>query len=130
MATILNWNQLPPVSILIAEDDDANLFYLHTLLKKADMQVIIAGNGKEAVEFCKSHPEIRIVLMDIRMPEMDGIEATRVIKSFRKELPIIAVTAYAMNGDESKARAAGCDDYLTKPLNRMILFDKIRQFIN
>ncbi len=130
MSTILNWNNLPPVWVLIAEDDEANLYYLHTLLKKADLKVFVAGNGKQAVDFCKKHPEISLVLMDIRMPEMDGIEATRTIKTFRKELPIIAVTAYAMNGDEKKALEAGCDDYLTKPLNRMVLFEKMRQFLN
>jgi len=117
-----------PLSILIAEDDESNLFYLATILKRANLTIFSAYNGKEAVEHCQLHPEIALVLMDIRMPVMDGMEATREIKTFRKELPIIAVTAFAMSCDEKKAREAGCDDYLTKPLNKRLLFEKIGYF--
>lgn len=121
---------MPHVGVLIAEDDEANMFYLHTLLEKAEMKVFIAANGREAVDFCKVHPEIKLVLMDIRMPEMDGFEATKKIKTFRQELPIIAVTAYALHDDEQKARDAGCDDYIAKPLNKIVLFEKMRQYLN
>lgn len=122
------WNYQSPLQVLIAEDDEANQFYMQTLLKRADMKVYLASNGMEAVELIRSMPDIQLVLMDIRMPIMDGIEATRQIKSFRKELPVIAVTAYAMLGDERKAREAGCDEYLTKPLSRNLLFEKISKY--
>jgi CheY-like chemotaxis protein len=127
--TIFNTSNTQLPCILVAEDDEANLYYLNTLLKRANMKVVTATNGKEAVSSCQQNPEIRLVLMDIRMPEMDGLEATRTIKSFRNELPIIAVTAYALHTDEKKAREAGCDDYLTKPLSRIDLLDKIHRLL-
>ena len=114
--------------ILIAEDDESNRFYLETVLKKANYLVHAVLNGKEAVHYCLKHPEIRLVLMDIRMPVLDGMEATREIKLFRKELPVIAITAFAMNGDEKRAREAGCDDYLIKPLNKSTLLERVARF--
>mgnify|MGYP000985872272 CR=1 FL=1 len=125
----ITWNYHAQLQVLIAEDDEANQFYLQTLLKRADMTVHLASNGKEAVDIIRNLPDIHLVLMDIRMPVMDGIEATRQIKSFRKELPVIAVTAYAMTGDERKAREAGCDEYLTKPLSKNLLFEKILKYL-
>ncbi len=118
---------LQSMSVLIAEDDESSLFYLTTLLKKANLSILFASNGKEAVEFCMGHPEIDLVLMDIRMPLMDGLEATRKIRMFRKELPIIAVTAFTLNGAEKVAKEAGCDDYLAKPLDKSSLFEKMGQ---
>ncbi|MBC8391000.1 MAG: PAS domain S-box protein, partial [Deltaproteobacteria bacterium] len=85
--------------ILIVEDDESNLLFIQTILRKAAVTVLVANNGKEAVDGCRAHPEISLVLMDLRMPVMDGLEATRVIKTFRKNLPIIAITAFAMSGD-------------------------------
>jgi len=102
--------------VLLAEDDSANYLLEEKILKKAGFQVIQAANGKEAVEQCQKNPEIALVLMDLKMPVMDGFEATRKIKAFRNELPIIAVTAFAMNGDEKKALDAGCNDYIAKPI--------------
>lgn len=111
----------------MVEDDEASSFYLRTLLKNTPAQVLLAGNGEDAVDFCEKL-DISIVLMDIKMPGIDGYEATRRIKSFKAELPVIAITAYAMAGDEQKARAAGCDDYLTKPLKKDLLFNKLEEF--
>ena len=88
----------------------------------------MAKNGKEAVEQCYEHPEISLVLMDLKMPVMDGLEATRKIKSFRKDLPIIAITAYAMSGDEKIALEAGCSDYITKPFEQDVLLSKLIKF--
>jgi len=70
-----------------------------------------------------------VILMDIKMPVMDGIEATRLIKLINKDIPVIAITAYAMIGDESRIIDAGCDGYLSKPINRKMLVEKIAQFI-
>jgi len=114
--------------ILIVEDDEANSQFIETLLRKTVIPTFLATNGKFAVDLCREHPEISLVLMDIKMPVMDGLEATREIKSFRKELPIIALTAFAMSGDEQRALGAGCDDYLTKPLSREELFKKLKLF--
>ncbi len=113
--------------ILIVEDDEANSCYLRTLLKKASLSNLLAFNGREAIEYCESHPEISLVLMDIKMPVMDGFEATRRIKEFRKNLPVIGLTAYALTGDREKALEAGCDDYLSKPVKSDLLLSAIHK---
>jgi len=103
--------------ILIVEDDDMNRRLLEIILARHVKRLLLAINGKEAVEICRVHPEVSLVLMDLKMPVMNGYEATRAIKSFRRSLPVIAITAFAMNSDEQLARDAGCDDYLTKPVS-------------
>ena len=114
--------------ILIAEDEESNLVYFQTILSKTAVTVLSANNGEEAVDVCRAHPEISLVLMDLKMPVMDGLEATRAIKTFRENLPIIAITAFAMSGDEKRALDAGCDDYLSKPVTREALLEKLKQF--
>ncbi len=107
--------------ILIVEDENLNYAYLEAIVKRYAKKVLLANNGKVAVEMCHQNPDISLVFMDIRMPEMDGIDATRIIKSFRKDLPVIALTAYAIDNDERDAIEAGCDDYLLKPYNHAAL---------
>jgi CheY-like chemotaxis protein/anti-sigma regulatory factor (Ser/Thr protein kinase) len=102
--------------ILLVEDDLTNFILQEKILKKAGFQVISASNGKEAVDHCKRNPDISAVIMDLKMPIMDGFEATKLIKSDNPGLPVVAVTAFAMSGDERRAIDAGCDKYLTKPL--------------
>lgn len=114
--------------ILIAEDDGTNLTYLGAILHGLGLSVQSARNGKQAVEECLAHPEISLVLMDLKMPVMDGFEATRAIRSFRKDLPVIAVTAFAMISDKRKAREAGCNDYLAKPVSKEMLIKILRKF--
>jgi CheY-like chemotaxis protein len=115
--------------ILIVEDDPINIFLLETMLGKSKVTVWHVENGKLAVECCQNHPEISLVLMDLKMPDMDGFEATRRIKAIRKDLIIIAVTAFAMPGDKEQALDAGCDDYMSKPFSSTQLKDKLREFI-
>ncbi|MEI6173913.1 MAG: PAS domain-containing protein [Bacteroidota bacterium] len=114
--------------VLIAEDDLSSDIYMEIILKSISTVVLKAANGKEAVNMCQLHPEISLVLMDLKMPVMDGLEATRLIKSFRKELPVIAVTAYAFSRDKKKALEAGCDDFLSKPVSKAELQEKLRKF--
>jgi PAS domain S-box-containing protein len=115
--------------ILLVEDDYYNYKFMTTVLEKNNFaKVILAVNGKLAVEKCRELQEINLVLMDMKLPEMDGYEATREIRKIRPELPIIAVTAFATSGDEKKVLDAGCNDYITKPIKRQELFDKIRNF--
>jgi len=117
-------------TILIAEDDDTNFFYLNTILSREFRSKILhAENGREAIDLFKENPDIRLVLMDIKMPEIDGIEATRQIKIIRSEVPVIAITAYAMSGDEERVLAAGCDGYLSKPISKEKLLRKIAEFV-
>jgi CheY-like chemotaxis protein/two-component sensor histidine kinase len=114
--------------ILIAEDEIDNFAYLEIVLKKFGAAILHAVNGKEAVDLCQAHPEINIVFMDLKMPVMNGLEATRIIKSHRKDLPIVAVTAYAMSGDERRALSGGCDDYVSKPVKKDMILSKLRKY--
>ena len=88
----------------------------------------MATNGKEAVDLCREHPEISMVLMDIKMPLMNGFEATREIRSFRKDIPIIAISAHAMTGDEKKALDAGCNGFIAKPTSAPELLEELKKF--
>jgi CheY-like chemotaxis protein len=114
--------------ILIVEDDDSNRGLLEIILSRHVKRLLLAINGKEAVEICRNHPEVSLVLMDIKMPVMNGYEATRAIKSFRKDLPVIAITAFAMSSDEQLARDAGCDDYISKPVSMSSLKERLKKF--
>ncbi|MFP4023813.1 MAG: response regulator [Thiohalospira sp.] len=116
-------------TILIAEDDDANFMLLEKSLAKTNAQIIRAENGKEAVRICKSNPDIDVVLMDIRMPVMDGIEATTQIKQIDKNLPIIVQTAFTMSSEKEKSFKAGCDDYISKPINIKELYATVCRYI-
>ncbi|PKQ68154.1 hypothetical protein BZG01_05250 [Labilibaculum manganireducens] len=115
--------------ILVAEDEISNFKLIEAILKRNSYEVVRAENGEEAVEICRQNPNICLVLMDIRMPVMDGLIATKKIKGFSPSLPIIAQTAYAMDGDENKAIEEGCDDYISKPIRKELLLEKIKALI-
>jgi signal transduction histidine kinase/ActR/RegA family two-component response regulator len=116
--------------VLIAEDDDSNFLVLETIIRKHfNIDVIRAYNGLDAVDYCKSNPIPDLVLMDIKMPVMDGFEATSIIKMQFPNLPIIAVTAYGLSGDEFKSIESGCDDYISKPINTKILLSKFERYL-
>lgn len=114
-------------TILVAEDEDNSYMYLEILLRKAGYKVIRASDGKEAVDLCRSLKEIDLVLMDVKMPVMDGYEATRQIRQFRPHLPVIAQTAYA--SDREKAVANGCSGFISKPINPSELHSKISELL-
>jgi two-component system, cell cycle response regulator DivK len=115
--------------ILIAEDEETNFLYLKTALSPTNINIIRAKNGKEAVEQVRINPLIHIILMDIKMPEMNGLEATRGIKSFRKDVPIIAQTAFAMEEDRRNCSAVGCDDFLAKPIRYKVLLETLSKYL-
>lgn len=117
-------------TILIAEDIESNFKFLEESLAKSNANIIRAHTGKEAVDLCKSGQKIDLILMDLQMPELDGYEATKQIKAFKKKLPIIAQTAFAMANERVKSMEAGCDDYISKPIKENILFKKIAHFLN
>lgn len=104
--------------VMIVEDDEMSFIYLKEVLKSTNIEIIHAWNGVEAVEMAAGDKRIDLILMDIKLPEMDGYEATRKIKEINGSLPVIAQTAYAMADDEQKSKQVGCDDYITKPINR------------
>jgi CheY-like chemotaxis protein len=93
------------------------------------VNIIWAKDGKEAVDLCKEKSDINIVLMDIKMPRMDGYEAIKMIKELRPKLPIIVQTAYAMSQDKQKMKEIGADDYISKPINESLIVDKIIDLI-
>ena len=116
--------------ILIVEDQEDNRTILRDLLGKAGYDIIEAVNGEDGVALALAkRPDL--ILMDIQLPVMDGYEATRRIKanSELKATPIIAVTSYALSGDEAKARAAGCDAYVAKPFSPRQLLAKVREYL-
>ncbi|MDZ7777041.1 MAG: response regulator [Bacteroidales bacterium] len=114
--------------VLIAEDEESNAMYMEAVVKKAGFDYLLAENGEEAVAFCKQHPGITLVFMDIKMPVMDGMEATKHIREFRPELPIIATTAHAQTGDEQRFLAAGLDGYLPKPIRKEHLITLLKKY--
>ncbi|MCD6062331.1 MAG: sensor histidine kinase [Flavipsychrobacter sp.] len=118
--------------VLLADDDMRNVFALSTLLEEQDMTVITAEDGKEAIAQLNAHPDTDIVLMDVMMPEMDGYEATRQIRNDARfgNLPIIALTAKAMQGDREKSIGAGASDYITKPVDTAKLFSLMRVWLS
>jgi signal transduction histidine kinase/ActR/RegA family two-component response regulator len=120
-------------TILIAEDEDSNYHYLQALLKDNKVfqcTLIHARNGQEAIDRVASNKNIHIILMDMRMPVMDGFDATRHIKKANPKIPIIAQSAYSTENDQLKIKQAGCDDFIAKPINKNDLLKKIFNFIN
>ncbi|NTW23582.1 MAG: response regulator [Lentimicrobium sp.] len=111
--------------ILVAEDDETNYIFMERLLTKANATILRAVNGQEAIDRCASDPNIDLVLMDINMPNVNGLDATRIIKSRTPGLPIIAVTAYSLCDDKETCLAAGCDDYIPKPVHTDELYLKV-----
>ncbi|MCF8403183.1 MAG: PAS domain S-box protein [Bacteroidales bacterium] len=114
---------------LIAEDSILNYTFLEALFQKTKVKLLWAKNGREAVEICTENPDIDLVLMDIKMPILGGLEAIAEIKKFRSDLPIIVQTAYAMPEDRERSLAAGGDEHLNKPINPGELFSTISRFL-
>jgi len=106
-----------------------NYYYIEELLSPMNVKTLHAWNGKEAVEYAKSHPDISLVLMDIRMPEMDGLVATRLIKALRPQLPVIAQTAFASREDRENALTNGFDCYLTKPITQDLFVEVMDKYL-
>jgi CheY-like chemotaxis protein len=108
------------IKILIAEDEVINMQYLEIILsenKRYDFEIIKAWNGDEAVRKCKSDSEIKLLLIDLKMPVLNGFEAVKIIREIYPEIPIIAQTAYTSNVELNKAKQAGCNDVISKPIS-------------
>ncbi len=116
-------------TILIAEDDEVNYHLIEEVLKYTNAKILWAKNGTQSVEMIQNHPETDLVLMDIRMPEMDGYQATKILKGINKDLPIIVQTAFAMVDEKQKSFDAGCDEYMAKPLNTRKLLGMISSYL-
>jgi len=118
------------LKILIAEDDEASDLFFVSTLNKISHEFFHAKTGIETVEICRKHPDVDLVLMDINMSKMSGYEATRQIRQFNKDVIIIAQTAYALMGDREKAIEAGCNDYISKPINKNELMMIIQKHLH
>jgi PAS domain S-box-containing protein len=122
--------QIKYLNILIVEDDETSYLLLRRILQKISYKILHANTGIQAIEICRNNPDLDLILMDIRMPIMDGYEATHQIRQFNKDVVIIAQTAYGFSGEKEKAIKAGCNDYISKPINRTLLFELIKKQYN
>jgi two-component system, cell cycle response regulator DivK len=122
----------PPMSktVMIVEDNELNMKLFHDLLEANGYSTIQTRNGKEALDLARNHkPDL--ILMDIQLPEISGLDVTRWIKEDEtiKHIPVIAVTAFAMKGDEERIRAGGCEAYLSKPISVAKFIETVRHFL-
>jgi two-component system cell cycle response regulator DivK len=116
-------------TVLIVEDNETSNIYFEAALRKTKAQLIWAKNGLDAVELAKGNPNIDLILMDINMPKMDGIEATRIIKSIYPKMIIVVQTAFILSGEERLCQEAGCDEFITKPIRLKYLLDTINRYL-
>lgn len=118
-------------TILVAEDDQISFKYLDLILsRKTNANVLWAINGQIAVDFCKQYNHIDLILMDVQLPVIDGVEAIRQIREFNRAIPIIVHTANAFGDECDRCFEAGCDDFITKPVNLQQLLYKIENLLN
>lgn len=119
-------------NIIVAEDESINFLYLEEMLNNISelkIKIIHTKNGQETLDICLVRDDIDLILMDLKMPKMNGFEATKKIREIKPVLPIIAQTAFSTKKDEEAALLAGCDDFITKPINRDIFVEKIRSYL-
>jgi CheY-like chemotaxis protein len=119
--------------ILIVEDDKVSILYLKELIRLLDIEGLNLHadhvfTGEKAIDYCAAHP-CDLILMDLKLPGMDGLETTRQIRKRKPFLPIIAQTAFALSGDDRKALDAGCNDYVSKPISENVLIEKLRNYL-
>ncbi len=128
VSSVIEDNQIKKLKILIAEDDEISEMFITMEVNMFSKEVIKVRTGIEAVEACRKNPDIDLVLMDIKMPEMDGYEATKLIRQFNKDVIIIAQTAYALTTDREKAIEAGCNDYISKPFGQALFAELMKKY--
>lgn len=116
--------------MLVAEDDDTSFLYIEMVLKQNGMRLLRTFTGQETIRALRQHPDISMILMDIKMAGMNGLEATREIRKFNTSIPIIAQTAFAIAGDKELALAAGCNDYIAKPIKKELLLETIEKCVS
>ncbi len=120
--------QLSRLKVLLVEDDENSELLIKMAIKNLCREIISENTGKSAVETCRNNPDIDLILMDIKMPDMDGYEATRLIRQFNPKVIIIAQTAFGLAGERENALSAGCTDYLAKPINIKLMRELIRSY--
>jgi PAS domain S-box-containing protein len=123
-------NLINKIKVLVVEDDESSEIFISLAVEELSKEIIVARNGAEAVEICRNNPDIDLVLMDAKMPVMDGYKATAIIRQFNKDVIIIAQTAFALLGNKEKLIEVGCNDYITKPIDRDELIAMIKKHIS
>jgi hypothetical protein len=125
----VNENQhVKNLKTLIAEDDEISKMLISRIAKDFSREIIKVGSGIEAVEVCRNNPDIDLILMDIQMPLMDGLKATRQIRRFNKDVVIIAQTAFTLNKNKNRAMLFGCNDFISKPIAKETLLKLIHKY--
>ncbi len=124
---IYHWNDK---NILVVEDDESSTYLLGEILKDTGARIEYTTDGLDAVEYIRKHPDTDLILMDIHLPEKDGLTATREIKAIASQVVVFAQTAFAFSVDHLEAKKAGCDAFFTKPLNPNLLLDKMNCFLS
>lgn len=120
-------NLINKLKVLVVEDDESSEIFISHVIEELSKEILIARNGAAAVEICRKNPDIDLVLMDVKMPVMDGYEATTIIREFNKDVIIIAQTAFALLGNKEKLIAVGCNDYIAKPIDKDELIEMIKK---
>ena len=115
--------------VLIVEDDICNACYIKEILDKTKAEIKIAPNARMALKYFYSAPQIDLILMDLQLPDIDGLELTKKIKAINQEVPIIAQTAFASQFDKERCIEAGCIDYITKPIEKQFLLDLCANYL-
>ena len=126
----INLPEINKLNILIAEDDMATQMLLRIATERIYKKLVVVRTGLEAVEACKNNGEFDLIFMDIKMPVMDGYEATRLIREFNSKVVIIAQTAFGFSGEKEKAIVAGCNDFISKPFTQAIVHSVVRKYFN
>jgi CheY-like chemotaxis protein len=118
------------LKILAAEDDKISRRLISAIVKENSKELLVARTGIEAVDICRNNPDIDLILMDMQMPGLNGYEATQQIREFNKTVIIIAQSAFGLSDDREKSIAAGCSDYISKPINKSELLALIYKYFN
>ena len=121
---------MKPLKILIVDDDKSVRMFFGISVGMFSKEILYAENGIKAIETCQNNPDIDLILMDIKMPEMDGYEATKQIRIFNKEVIIIAQSAFQISDIKEKAETIGFNDYLSKPIKKTLLNELIRKYFD
>jgi two-component system cell cycle response regulator DivK len=122
----INWSDK---TVLIVEDIETSSRFFKAAIQATGASLETAITGKEAVDKFKELPNVDLILMDIRMPEMDGLEATRIIKSIKPDVPIIVQTAFVLSGERVASFKSGCDDFMTKPIKLEVLLKTMKKYL-
>ena len=122
-----NWSEK---TILVVEDEEITRFFYKTALQITNANLLFAENGKVGIEMALNNLQIDCILMDIRLPLVDGYQATKYIKNERRDLPIIVQTAYALSNERLKAIQSGCDEFLPKPIKIETLYDVLKKYLD